>query len=414
MLSNPSVIALYGPIASHTADALAVFKTVMIGAFLTAVLGFVVVRRHTRTEEDEGRLELLGAGVVGRWSPLAAAVTLATIAVVAASALSAAGLAALGMDVTGSIAFGVSWLAAGLATVGVTAVVVQLASTTRGAAGLGFGFLGAMYALRAIADSADSGTWVHALGWLSPLGWAGRVEAYGADRQWVLLLGLLTLVGGVLVGVAVLDRRDLGAGLIPARNGPRRAGPPAHRTGRARHPARPRDDHRLDRRHGPRRCRRGLAARLRRRPRHGPRHPGPPRAARRHRPARSRTSTSPPRSTSSPAAVAAAGIALVLRLVGAERSGLGEVVLATPTSRARWFGAHVLLPVALTTALMALLGAVVGAGRPLGHAGGPVVRRVGRRRPGRAPRRLGDDRRRGGTRRAPFRGSRRSRGACCS
>ena len=66
VLSNPSVIALYGPIASHTADALAVFKTVMLGAFLTAVLGFVVVRRHTRTEEDEGRLELLGAGVVGR------------------------------------------------------------------------------------------------------------------------------------------------------------------------------------------------------------------------------------------------------------------------------------------------------------------------------------------------------------
>ena len=62
VLSNPSVIALYGPISSPTADALAVFKTVMMGAFLTAVLGFVVVRRHTRTEEDEGRLELLGAG----------------------------------------------------------------------------------------------------------------------------------------------------------------------------------------------------------------------------------------------------------------------------------------------------------------------------------------------------------------
>ena len=44
------------------------------------------------------------------------------------------------------------------------------------------------------------------------------------------------------------------------------------------------------------------------------------------------------------AAVAAAGIALVLRLVGAERSGLGEVVLATPTSRARWFAAHVAPP----------------------------------------------------------------------
>ena len=149
------------------------------------------MRRHTRTEEDEGRLELLGAGVVGRWSALAAAVTLATIAVVAASVLSGAGLASLGMDATGSVAFAVAWMTAGLAMVGVGAVVVQLASTTRGAAGLGFGFLGAMYALRAVADSADQGTVVHALGWLSPLGWAGRVEAYGANRTWILLLGVL-------------------------------------------------------------------------------------------------------------------------------------------------------------------------------------------------------------------------------
>ena len=50
-----------------------------------------------------------------------------------------------------------------------------------------------MYALRAIADSADPGTLTHGLGWLSPLGWAGRVEAYGANRTWLLLLGVLTL-----------------------------------------------------------------------------------------------------------------------------------------------------------------------------------------------------------------------------
>ncbi|MFL6079651.1 MAG: polyketide antibiotic transporter, partial [Ornithinibacter sp.] len=224
VLSNPSVIALYGPVASNTADALAVFKTVMMGAFLTAVLGFVVVRRHTRTEEDEGRLELLGSGVVGRWSALAAAVTLGTVAVVAASVLSGVGLAALGMDPLGSAAFAVSWMTAGLAMVGVSAVAVQLASTTRGAAGLGFGFLGAMFALRALADSADSGTFVHGLGWLSPLGWAGRVEAYGADRTWLLLPGLLTLAVGVAVAVVLLDRRDLGAGLLPARPGPPRAG----------------------------------------------------------------------------------------------------------------------------------------------------------------------------------------------
>jgi ABC-2 type transport system permease protein len=251
VLTNPSVIAMYGPLASQTADALAVFKTVMMGAFLTAVLGFVVVRRHTRTEEDEGRHELVGSGVVGRWSALAASVALACLSVIAASALSAVGLAALGMDGAGSAAFAVAWLSAGLATVGVTAVAVQLASTSRGAAGLGFGFLAAAYALRAVADSSDAGTLLHALGWLSPLGWAGRVEAYGANRQWVLLLGLGALVDRGAVGVAVLDRRDLGAGLIPARSGPSRGGALLSSPAGPRHPPRPGDHHRLEHRHHP-------------------------------------------------------------------------------------------------------------------------------------------------------------------
>ncbi len=359
VLANPSVVALYGPIAAQNADALAVFKTVMMGAFLTAVLGFVVVRRHTRTEEDAGRLELLGAGVVGRWSALAAAVTLGTIAVVAASVLSGLGLAALGMDPIGSVAFAVSWLAAGLAMVGVAAVVVQLASTTRGAAGLGFGFLGAMYALRAVADSADPGTFVDALGWLSPLGWAGRVEAYGADRLWILGLGVLALAVGLAMAVRVLDRRDLGAGIIPARSGPRRAGrllvgPLSLVTRLARGTficwtvgmvvggvvlwsllgsiadlaADPGIRDILEKLGGSAGTLEDIyvATEIR----------------------------------FVTAAVAAAGVALVLRLVGSERQGLGEVVLATPTGRARWFGAHLVLPVVLTTALMALLGAVVG------------------------------------------------------
>ena len=373
VLSNPSVIALYGPVASNTADALAVFKTVMMGAFLTAVLGFVVVRRHTRTEEDEGRLELLGSGVVGRWSALAAAVTLGTIAVVAASVLSGLGLAALGMDPLGSAAFAVSWLTAGLAMVGVSAVAVQLASTTRGAAGLGFGFLGAVFALRALADSADPGTFVHGLGWLSPLGWAGRVEAYGANRTWLLLPGVLTLAVGVAVALVLLDRRDLGAGLLPARNGPPRAGrmlsdPFTLVTRLARgtiigwtigmvlgglvvgsligsvssmvdDPA-IRDV--LEKLGGSAGTIEDIFV-----------------ATEIHFVA---------------VAVAAAGIALMLRLVGAERSGLGEVVLATPTSRLRWFGAHVALPVALTSGLMALIGVVIGL---VGPATSPTAPSVG-------------------------------------
>ncbi|QIM21545.1 polyketide antibiotic transporter [Phycicoccus sp. HDW14] len=360
VLANPAVVALYGPASAQSADALAVIKTVMLGAFLVGVLGLVVVRRHTRTEEDEGRLELLGAGVVGRWAPLAAAVTLATAAVVAASVLSALGLAALGMDPAGSAAFAVAWLTGGLATVGIAAVAVQLASTTRGAGGLGFGALGVLFAVRAVADSADPGTVLHGLAWLSPLGWAGRVEAYGANRQWVLVLGLLALAVGVLVAVRVLDHRDLGAGVIPVRAGPRRAGaglagPLALVTRLARGTivgwavgmvlggvlvgsllgavtdmsGDPAIRDLLEKMGG---GAGGLFADVYV-------------ATEIHFVA---------------AAVAAAATALVLRLVAAERTGQGEVVLATATGRVRWYTAHLVVPVVLTAALLALLGAVVG------------------------------------------------------
>ena len=371
VLTNPSVVALYGPVSASSADALAVFKTIMMGAFLTAVLAFVIVRRHTRTEEEDGRLELLGAGVVGRWAPLAAAAALALIAVTAASALAGAGLAALGMDPTGSAAFAVAWCTCGLAMVGISAVVVQLASTTRGAGGLGFGFLGAAYALRAIADSESSGTVVHALGWLSPLGWSGRVGAYGPNRLWILTLGVLTLAGGLVAGFVLLDRRDLGAGILPSRGGPRRAGLLLS---------------------GPL----GLVTRLAR---------GTiigwavgmvlggvvvgsllgSVADMVADPATRDLLEQLSQSTGAvedvyvateihfvSAAVAAAGVALVLRLVAAERSGLGEVVLATPTSRTRWYAAHVALPVLLTAVLMALLGAVVGIVGPSVAAGAPT------------------------------------------
>mgnify|MGYP003377024244 FL=1 len=73
-------------------------------------------------------------------------------------------------------------------------------------------------------------------------------------------------------------------------------------------------------------------------------------------------------------AVTASGVALVLRLVGAERSGLGEVVLTTPVSRTRWYAAHVAVSLVLVTALMALFGLVLGL---VGSAVTPLAPSVG-------------------------------------
>jgi ABC-2 type transport system permease protein len=215
ILSNPAVSAMYGPVVVNRGG-LSVFKTVMLGAVFLGILTHALVRRHTRVEEEDGRFELIGAGVVGRRAPLTAAVVLALLTSIVTAALSVAGLAALGLAPAGSVAFGVTWLIAGVVMTGVAALAAQLTTSARAASGLGLGTLGAMFLVRAVGDTqANAGV----LSWISPLGWVGQVRPYGANRLWVLALALALLAGCLGVAFALLQRRDLGSGLLPARPG---------------------------------------------------------------------------------------------------------------------------------------------------------------------------------------------------
>jgi ABC-2 type transport system permease protein len=219
LLASPAIVGMYGPIANpDNPDSFAVFKTLLLGAVCVALLAVVLVRRHTRTEEEAGRTELVGAGAVGRRASLTAAVLVGAGTVLVGSALSSLSLVAAGLGVAGSVAFGVAWAGAGLVFTGVTAVAAQLTSTTRGCGAWAFGALGVAYLLRAVGDTAGGAA--SALTWVSPLGWAQKVAPFGADRVVVGLLPVGTSVALVALAFVLRERRDLGAGLLPVRPGP--------------------------------------------------------------------------------------------------------------------------------------------------------------------------------------------------
>jgi ABC-2 type transport system permease protein len=222
-LANPALVAMYGPISSLGIDSIATLKSVLLGGVFLALLAYVVVRRHTRTEEEAGRLELLGAGVVGRRAALTAAVLLGTSAVLLTVVLTVVWSVAVGLDPAGSVALGVSWLVMGLSWVGVTAVAAQLTSSTRGTAAWSLGALAVAFLVRAVGDTAADDSPARFLSWLSPLGWGVKVSPYGANRYWVLVLGLLLYVALVAAAFVLLDRRDLGSGVLPSRAGHERS-----------------------------------------------------------------------------------------------------------------------------------------------------------------------------------------------
>lgn len=209
---NPALVVFAGPgygFDDPNIGVVLVNETQLWGMVGVALMSIFLVVRHTRTEEDSERSELLRSLVVGRHASIAAATAVVTLAQVAVAALTALAFVALGYPVAGSMALAGSFLAVGVVMVGVAAVMAQVSGSTRGALGLSSVVLLLAFVVRAIGDVGAA--W---LTWCSPLGWAQAVRAYAGERWWVLALCLVVAVGLELLAFGVSTRRDLGAGLL--------------------------------------------------------------------------------------------------------------------------------------------------------------------------------------------------------
>ena len=217
---STAALALYGPIRDEASiGALATFKMGIMGAIAVAVLALFIVVRHTRTEEETGRLELLGATVVGRQAPLTAALLVAGGVSLVGGLGTALGLIAAGMPAAGSVVMGFGYAGLGIAFAAVAGVTAQLVKSARTAAGLAGVVLGVSYLLRAIGDASGANglSWVS---WLSPVGWWQQTRPFAGDRWWVLSLLLGVAAAASALAYVLAARRDFAAGLLPDRPGP--------------------------------------------------------------------------------------------------------------------------------------------------------------------------------------------------
>lgn len=222
---NPAIRALTGPTFDLTQiGGLTAWRMGAIAAVLAGLMSLLTVVRHTRAEEEAGRLELVGSSVVGRNAPLAAALAVAVVANAGVAATTIVGLVGLGLPLAGSLALGLSVGAAGLVFAAVSAAAAQLTGSARAASGMAGGVLGFAYLLRAAGDGAGKGgaTW---LSWLSPIGWAQQTRPFAGERWWVFALAGTAVVVLLGVATALLHHRDHGSGILAARAGPPAGGP---------------------------------------------------------------------------------------------------------------------------------------------------------------------------------------------
>jgi ABC-2 type transport system permease protein len=219
--ATASLVAMFGRVYDPTSlGALSLIKyTAFMAAALAVLMVFITVR-HTRTDEETGRIELLSGGRLGRNAALAAALVISFGASLAVGLTSAVALVVGGLPAAGSFAFGLGWAATGMAFSAVGGVAAQLTTSARAAIGGAAVVLAITYAFRAVGDLAEPGP--SALSWLSPIGWNQQIRAFAGDRWWVLLLPMALCVALVPAAFGLRGRRDLGAGLRPERPGPAR------------------------------------------------------------------------------------------------------------------------------------------------------------------------------------------------
>ena len=221
--ANLSLRALYGPAFDLTsAGGFTAWRVGGFAAAFIALMSLLAVIRHTRAEEEAGRLELLRSGVVGRHAPLTAALLVTIGANVVLAVIVIVGLVSESVPVAGAVALGLGFLGCGIVFAGLGAVTAQISENTRPARGMAVSVLGVAYLLRAVGDSSETATW---LSWLSPIGWVQQTRAFADERWWALLVPLVVGLGLISLAVSLEGRRDFGAGLRPSPLGPERAAP---------------------------------------------------------------------------------------------------------------------------------------------------------------------------------------------
>ncbi len=220
LMSNPTAIAFRGPghgLEDYTYGVMMAHEVMAYGMIAVALMSIFMVVRHTRAEEESDRLELIRSSVVGRYASPVAAITVATAVNVVIALLFVTLIPLMPGDysVVGSLAFGLAIGSVGIFFAGVGAITAQLTEFGRGASSMAALVLGASYLIRAIGDVQES-----ALIWLSPVGWGQAMRPFVDELWWPLVLPA-AFTGVLFLGVFVLiNRRDVGGGILPQKPGP--------------------------------------------------------------------------------------------------------------------------------------------------------------------------------------------------
>ena len=224
MIMNPAMQALVGPVYgldSLTPSMLMAQEMLVFMIIAVAIMNIFFVNRHTRTDEELGRLEMLRALPFGRLTNAASTLFFAfvlniIIAIAITLALMFAGTE--GMHLSGALVYSFSIAASGFLFAAIALLMAQLFTTARGVFVWSFTLMGIFYLMRAFGDMNGN-----IMSYISPMGIGLKVSSFYENHWWPILVLLVQAVVVGIVALLICSKRDLGEGIIPASAGRRNA-----------------------------------------------------------------------------------------------------------------------------------------------------------------------------------------------
>lgn len=219
--ANPAFALLFGKAVDLlSAEGFTVWRSVMLGSFITALMSILTVVKLTRSQEDSGQSELLQSYPVGRYSLPVVGLLVAWSGCLLLAIGNVAILGILGANFTVIFLIALAFLTSGMLFGVVATISSQLSSSGRSATSLAIGFLGISYLLRGFADTVEGAEF---LAWLSPLGWVQKFDIGGQNELWPLGVFMLFSILGLGLALFLKSKRDFGQGIIADRPGNDRA-----------------------------------------------------------------------------------------------------------------------------------------------------------------------------------------------
>ena len=217
MMENPAMIAMVGPMHGLTFGSMYAAMMLVMTGILVAVMNILLVTRHTRKDEEQGRLEVIRSLPIGRLANLNATLVVAVIVNVIIALGIGFGMPLFDVDsvtLSGAMLSGFAIGACGLSFAAITAIFCQLSSNTRTASSFAFLAVSAAYMLRAVGDVS-----AEILSLITPVGLLSFTQAFYQDYWWPVFVILAMTVIATVIAFGLAKRRDLGQGIFAAKPG---------------------------------------------------------------------------------------------------------------------------------------------------------------------------------------------------